>query len=76
VARFGYKASRISKGRSIKSHPSSLEDGRIATELGETRERSSKSQYTYNDLGDLLQDISEKERILFLELDKTVRSYM
>ena len=73
---FAYKASRIIKGRSIKSHPSSLEDGRIATELGETRERSSKSQYTYNDLGDLLQDISEKERILFLELDKTVRSYM
>lgn len=35
-----------------------------------------KDQYTYNDLGDLLQIIGEKERILFIELDKTVKGYM
>ena len=35
-----------------------------------------KDQYTYNDLGDLLQIIGEKERILFLDLDKTVKGYM
>lgn len=35
-----------------------------------------KDQYTYNDLGDLLQIIGEKERDLFVDLDRTVKSYM
>ena len=35
-----------------------------------------KDQYTYNDLGDLLQIIGEKERDLFQDLDRTVKSYM
>ena len=38
--------------------------------------RREKDQYTYNDLGDLLQVIGEKERHLFHELDKTVKHYM
>ena len=38
--------------------------------------RREKDQYTYNDLGDLLQIIGEKERILFIELDKTVKGYL
>ena len=38
--------------------------------------RREKDQYTYNDLGDLLQIISEKEHQLFLELDKTVKKNM
>lgn len=35
-----------------------------------------KDQYTYNDLGDLLQTIGGKERALFVDLDRTVKSYM
>lgn len=35
-----------------------------------------KDQYTYNDLGDLLQIIGEKEHALFQDLDRTVKSYM
>lgn len=35
-----------------------------------------KDQYTYSDLGDLLQTIGEKERALFVDLDRTVKSYM
>lgn len=31
-----------------------------------------KDQYTYNDLGDLLQIIAEKERILFLDLEQCI----
>ena len=35
-----------------------------------------KDQYTYDDLGDLLQIISGKERALFQDLDRTVKRYM
>ena len=35
-----------------------------------------KDQYTYNDLGNLLQIIGKKEHDLFVELDHTVKSYM
>jgi len=38
--------------------------------------RREKDQYTYNDLGDLLQIIAEKERALFLDLDRMVKNYM
>ena len=73
---FAYKASRIIKRRSSKSHSSSLEDGRVATELGEAKRRSSKGerdQYTYDDLGDLLQIIAEEERTLFLDLEQCIK---
>ena len=33
-------------------------------------------QYTFNDLGDLLQIIGDRERCLFLDLDRTVKHYM
>ena len=35
-----------------------------------------KDQYTYDDLGDLLQIIAAKERVLFIDLDRTVKKYI
>jgi hypothetical protein len=38
--------------------------------------RRASDQYTYSDLGDLLQVIGEQEHALFVDLDKTVKGYM
>ena len=32
--------------------------------------------YTYDDLGDLLQTIGEREKVFFQDLDRTAKEYM
>ena len=38
--------------------------------------RREGENYTYNDLGDLLQTIGEREKIFFQDLDRTAKDYL
>jgi hypothetical protein len=38
--------------------------------------RREGENYSYDDLGDLLQTISEREKVFFHDLDRTVKEYM